>query len=347
MNHFGVRVISVALLSALIAVPADAQWWNPNDSIGPGKRGTIAEPKVVYDSKLYEQAKSASNAFIFNDKFAELERMHDEFMRVKARSTDGRFMVQAIQDNVAGIGGTMDERMALNIFKTWEAKVPESKLRPVLLAVLHQAQAWKARGTSFGTTPEGVQLFRERLLLAAKTLEDNATAGKESPIWWWVALIVAGSSGRSPEEMDAIFEEAVARFPSYQTLYFTRVNYLLPRWGGSEEAVDRFVTASIDRTKAAEGQSMYLWLYMDLTAKNCCGNENLPKVWPRLKSAFEELITRYPDVRTKNQYGAYACRARDKETTARMLTELGNEASFFGVRSLTTDTCRRLAFPVA
>lgn len=333
-----------SLLFATLSAPANAQWWNPADPIGPGKRGTVADPKVVYTSRLYDQAKMVSNAFLIDTKVAELERMYDEFMAENARSNDGRYMVQAIQDYVAGTMGAIDERKAANMFKAWEAKAPQSKLRPILLAVMHQAQAWKARGNASGSSAEGAQLFRERLRLAAQTLAENEQAGKESPIWWWVSLIVAGSSGASPAQMDAIFEEAVKRFPTYQPLYYTRMNYLLPQWGGSAEAVQRFVDASVARTASAEGQAMYVWLYMDLAAKNCCGPEDTSASWPRLKAAFDDLVARHPDTINKNYYGTYACRARDRETTGRLLQELGSAASFWAVSGITAEGCRRFAF---
>ena len=332
------------LLAAVSAAPAHAQWWNPADPIGPGKRGTIAEPKVVYTSRLYEQAKMTSNAFLIDAKVVELERMYDEFMAGNARSTDGRYMVQAIQDNVAGTMGAIDERRAANMFKAWEAKAPQSKLRPILLAVMHQAQAWKARGGAYGSSGEGAQLFRERLRLAAQALAESKQAGKDSPIWWWVSLIVAGSSGASPAQMDAIFEEAVKLFPTYQPLYYTRLNYLLPQWGGSAEAVQRFVAASVERTTASEGQGMYAWLYIDLATKTCCGPEDMSASWPPLNAALHDLVTRHPDTLNKNYYGSFACRARDKETTARLLQELGGAASFGVVQGITAEGCRRFAF---
>ena len=67
----------------------------------------------------------------------------------------------------------------------------------------------------------------------------------------------------------------------------------------------------------------------------------------QLKAAFDDLVGRYPDARNKNLYGTFACRARDREATARMLNELKARASFWAVQGITAEGCRRFALDPA
>jgi len=191
-----------------------------------------------------------------------------------------------------------------------------------------------------------VQIFNEGLRHAAIALHDAEPGGRQSPLWYWVALIVAGSSGQPAPVFDALFEEAVTRFPYYQPLYYTRLNYYLPQWGGSYEAVDRFIARSVARTSAQEGDAFYTWLYLDVARTQ--GGDLFQKTladWPRLRKGFEDMIARHPDTWNLNVFATWACQVRDRETTALLLTQLGTKAAL-GAWSpgVSTESCRRFAF---
>jgi len=333
---------------------AQAQWWDPPRP-GPWKdsstfgRPQAAQPgaPVVYTREHLEKARRISNAAIPNGEFAKLERMHAEFVRDKVRTTDGAWLVEAVQD---GIDNSFQSPNAIveGYLRDWERAVPDSKLLPVVKAMRWQRAAWNARGGgSSSTTPgEAQQLFREGLAKAAKALKDSEAVGKETPLWYWTALIVAGSSGASTEAFDALFEEAVNRFPTYHTLYYTRANYLLPQWGGNFKRIDAFVQQSVKRTSATEGSAFYAWIYLDvLESINGDYLKVTEATWPKMKQAFEDLVKRYPDPWNRNLYATFACRARDRETTARLLGELGKEAQLGALSpGVTTEGCTRFAF---
>lgn len=111
------------------------------------------------------------------------------------------------------------------------------------------------------------------------------------------------------------------------------------------DAVDKFIERSVARTADKEGKSFYVWLYLDMSMKiNGDFLTETPATWPKLKQGFEDLVARHPDVWNKNLYATFACRVRDKETTARLLTELGDKA-WVGAYSdgITAESCRRFA----
>jgi hypothetical protein len=191
-----------------------------------------------------------------------------------------------------------------------------------------------------------MQIFQQKLAQAGRILAETRSAGRESPIWYWTALVVAGSTGEPEARMDAIFEEAVKRFPDFLPIYYTRMNYLLPQWGGDFDQVDRFVKRSVERTRAQEGAAFYVWLYLDVIRKSP-GDDPFTDMrveWPTLRKAFEDLVGRYPDPWNKNLFATYACRARDRDTTVKLLVELGNDAKLGAwAPGVTTESCRRFA----
>ncbi|MCW5593967.1 MAG: hypothetical protein KIS74_17840 [Burkholderiales bacterium] len=334
--------------------PAQAQWWNPGPKPlpgnAPGSPQAPAEP-AAYDVPLYYKAGSATVTAIFNEDFAKPDRMHDEFLATGKRSTHGLFVVESLQyawDNQFDTPeiGPMERTLA-----QWAKASPDSRLRRLVEAIKWQRQAWVARGGGYASSVPGeaMSVFRDRLARATKALDSAGPEGKASPIWYWVALIVAGSSGQPASAFDALYEEAAGRFPSYHTIHYTRMNYLLPQWGGSFDAVDDFVRKVVERTRESEGEAFYAWLYVDVARKT---DGDLFKVtrasWPRMKKGFEDMVARYPDAWNRNLFATFACRARDKETTARLLTELGAAARLGqGSPGYTTESCRRFAFEPA
>ena len=347
MKHPKLAFLAVPLVLVLCAASGvHAQWWNPNDRTDPKYRGTQFEKKVTYTHRTVSDAHMSAGGAFWNDDFAKLDRMYEEFLRDHLRATDGTWLVQAIGDTFNDLGSS-NPALVDKAFAHWAAKSPQSKLRPVAEAVLWQARAWAARGGGGASSVPGesMQIFRQRLVRATKALQDSEAVGKDSPLWYWAALIVAGSSGRPAEELDAIFEEAVKRFPTYQPLYYTRMNYLLPQWGGSWEQVDSFVRESAKRTQDTEGDAFYTWLYLDVGAKvwdKLFTSTNVS--WPEMKKGFQDMIARHPDVWNRNVYATFACRVRDRETTATLLAQLGSSAAL-GAWSpgVTTESCRRFA----
>jgi hypothetical protein len=258
--------------------------------------------------------------------------------------------VQAIQMMFFHRYDRMSEALISQEMERWRQKVPESKLLPVIEPVRWMSQAWAARGgaSSSEVPPESRQMFGERLRRAAQALEAGEGVGEDSPIWWWATLATAGSMGRPPEQLDAIFERATRRFPLYQPLYYTRMNYLLPAWGGSYAAVEKFVDQAVEKTSATEGSAFYAWMYLELAQRRNGSYEDSAVTWPKLKKGFEDMIARYPEHWNKNLFATLACQSRDKETTGRLIAELRDLAYlapwFPGV---STETCKRFALTPA
>jgi hypothetical protein len=341
---------NLLLAAALIATTAaNAQWWNPNDMSPPKFRGTQWEVKPVYDHRMLENAQAQVHIAIEEGNFAKIERMYAEFADTKLRTTDGSWMLLGVQNAFDNWFYAMDDSRIARLFSDWKQKVPDSKLLPIMEAQMWQRTAWRARSGrgSAAMTREMQQEFSERLRKASRALEASAEAGRDSPIWYWVALIVAGSSSRPEAQFDALFEEAAARFPTYLPLYLTRVNYYLPQWGGSFDKVEAFARRSEERTAATDGNAFYAWLYVDVARKNG-GDENFFRTsrvsWPHMRDSFDDMIRRYPDTWNKILYATFACLARDRETTAKVLTMLPPDAQLGAYTDgISTDACRRFA----
>jgi hypothetical protein len=339
--------IAVALSCAVVSPRIQAQWWNPQDINQPKDRGTPWEKKPTYDHHFVEIAQSVIWQAIQSEDFAKIDRMYVDFTRDKIRNNEGIPMVDAFRRALSELPNGKDEAQMRAFFAAWREKSPGSRLLPIAEADGWAALAWKARGggTYGEVTQEGRELFQQRLRQATRALEASADVGKDDPLWYYVALVVAGASGRPGTQFDALYEEATTKFPTYLALYYTRVNFLLPEWGGSWDKVDALVQDAVKRTQATDGTSMYARIYTNL-ASTRKGNvfEYSNVQWAAMRNSFEDMVKRFPDPWNRQLYLSFACLARDKETTARLMSQNPGDQVFPWGNSLSTDGCRRFAF---
>lgn len=339
-------VVSIAVVVFLMPTQTNAQWWNPSDPMPEKQRNPEAANPFTYTRESLNAASMVIQMSLEAGNWGKLETMHNDFLKRKSRATDGTWMVESFQWGFDAWFASRDMERCDRLFRDWKDKMPESRLRPLAEAAMWQRQAWSARGGRFASTVPGEsqQIFRERLKLAQTALDNNPDGAVYSPIWHWVALIVAGSTGQPKAEFEKLFDQAVAKFPAYQSLYFTRANYLLPQWGGNFKALDNFIRASAAATAATEGAALYAWLYVDASRKLDADLFSATQIsWPMMKQSFEDMTGRFPDAWNKNLFATFACRARDRETTKKLLNELGPKAQL-GIWSsgVSTESCRRL-----
>lgn len=122
---------------------------------------------------------------------------------------------------------------------------PDSGVDPWITAMVvgrdHVRRAWEARGTDFagGVTPEGWKGFGEHLALAR---EQFTRAHEMHPEWPDAASeMIQVSLGEGSDEERLWFDRAVAAQLDHATSYRRMLRQtLLPRWGGSHEAMFDF-----------------------------------------------------------------------------------------------------------
>lgn len=115
------------------------------------------------------------------------------------------------------------------------------------IAVLMRAQyyndlAWSKRGTNFAQETQGDRMAAF-VTYTSKALAEIDTAIKlndQNPYAFLLKLRILHGFGASKNFL-TVFEEAVAKFPAYYSLYEIALGTLEPRWGGTIEALYDFV----------------------------------------------------------------------------------------------------------
>ena len=196
--------------------------------------------------------------------YAALDAMFVRLANPAERFNDGRWRLAAIP---SGLGSHLQafkmwDHMLWKIGE-WRQQNPQSAAVDIVEAMILREWAWSVRGSGYArtVTEEGWKLFRERLQRAEAVLLRSKERSAGNPLWYDEYLQVALALGWDEPEFRALYRAAIDRFPDYHPFYFRMVSYLSPRWYGSVEAVDAYVTEVVKQTEARQGKIMYARLY--------------------------------------------------------------------------------------
>jgi hypothetical protein len=289
-------------------------------------------------------------AALSDEKFERLDELYAQLGAPGARNADGTWTIEIFVPVFEITFRNWVPSRIDALFAHWKSEVPGSPLRPIAEAFAWQQRAWKAKGTGCYAQADSASrhAFNRLLDSSAAALREAEPGGKSSPLWYVAAIRVAGGQALLAGDLDALLDEADRRFPAYEPLYAARLEFLEPVWGGDFGRIDHFVRDAVKRTRAREGRAFYALLYVRLASAPGCEHlfEQSEVSWPDMKDAFEDLVARHPDNRNRNLFATFACRARDVDTTRRLLGELGKAASL-GAYSpgVSNESCYRMIQP--
>jgi hypothetical protein len=140
---------------------------------------------------------------------------------------------------------------------------------------------------------------------------------------------VALQTGWEREEFRALYDAAIARFPEFHPLYFSMIRSLQPKWGGSIEEIDAYISEVVKQTEKRQRKIMYVRLYWYLAGAE--GDdfslfEDSSADWADMKTGFEQLIKATPKSDWNlNNFASFACRAGDADTYRKLRKQIGEE----------------------
>lgn len=258
-----------------------------------------------------------------------LDGIASAWMKPECVWDDGRPMLAALDEGYGdAYDGQPDWSVSLSRVNELKKKFPGKAFVALAEADYWVNYAWSARGGGFASsvTPYGWQLFRERLEKAEKVLNDTRSYAAQMPGWYDDMITVQSALGRPIEERDNTFMEGARKFRTYYPIYFTMLDFLKPKWGGSWDAVDKLVEWSVDNTKETEGNSMYARLYWNASVEFPFDGlfKHTRVSWPKMKQGFDDLMARHPRSKWNlNNYARFACLANDRSTFLALRNQIG------------------------
>lgn len=252
-----------------------------------------------------------------------LEEMGQQFRASKERLPEGLWKLQFYYMGLSAPpkkkAGGEEWTYWLELLEKWKQARPNSSAAPIALAGAHVGHAWAGRGGQYASrvTPEGWQMFRERVARARLVLEQSEAGAAVDPHWYAVMMRVAMAQSWKASERQALFERAIQREPAYHLLYFERAMQLLPRWFGHAGDVEEFALRYGD----AEGLYARIAWSVQPTAANETFFEIYKFDWPRMRDSFRPIADSNWNL---NFFCWFACQAGDKATARELFERLGD-----------------------
>jgi hypothetical protein len=260
--------------------------------------------------------------------FARLDALAQRLLKSGERANDGRFQLALLESGIEeriNAWATSSPGISTKLVAEWKKAVPGSAYRPIVEVMVIRANAWALRGdgAAADVSPASWELFKEGNQAAREELAKSRQQASVFPAWYSHSIELAFETNRPREEIDALLHEGVQRFPGYFPLYFSYLNYLQPKWGGSFEQANAFILEQTMSPGNPDGEVLYARLYWFFDQCEVCVDrkyfERSKVDWVRLRKGFDRLIATYPgSERNLAAFTDFACRANDAVTYKRL-----------------------------
>jgi len=214
--------------------------------------------------------------------------------------------------------------------------------------------AWDARGSGYANTvtPEGWKLFRERIGLARKLLEEAWKLDQTNceAATWMLTVIMAQSRPR--DEMELWFKRAMKLDPCNKRACIQKMNYLDPKWNGSINEMLEFGHELAKQGNWAGGLPLMLEdAYWTIAFKSPLAKPpvpdplwfNQPEIWKDVQPIYEEKLRRAPESRLwRTKYMVVAAWTEHWDVANEQLQKLNGKPSRRLIGEAVADVQRKI-----
>jgi membrane associated rhomboid family serine protease len=262
----------------------------------------------------------AQQLFMSED-YRELDSLMNRYAGTLADLPDGSSRYEGLVGGLNDLftGGGLDALQLLGRTSDWRRSVKNSTRSDVVEAMIFETSAWSVRGTGDAKSVSAQQwaLFSYRTQMAAAALADTAASARSDPLWYQLSLNIGLDQGLDADHLRSIFDEGNARFPQYRPLERRMMRILMPRWLGSYEKEDDFISAVYPKAVPDRGFERYAELYSeysDLEGDDVDLFSDTDASWSNMRSGYAGLMKRYPGSDfVLNRFANLACRAGDAD----------------------------------
>lgn len=281
--------------------------------------------------EIREKVKNEICKMYLHEQFDELTRISQKYLETEERSPSGLWMLTLFN---AGIGKATNTDIKNDAYwdgleekaLRWVSFYPQSPSGYIAYANILRSRAWMYRGGGWArdVKEENWKPFYECLAKARRYLKKHYHVSSKDPRWYETMIVIAMGEGWEKEAFESCFNEAVEKFPYYYQIYFAATDYLLPKWHGSKEDVEKFAIRAVDLTKSKEKSSMYARIYWYSSQSNY-GKKlftDSSVIWSRMSKSIDDVLLIYPDQWNINNFAYFACLARDKEKAKSLIKKI-------------------------
>jgi hypothetical protein len=193
----------------------------------------------------------------------------------------------------------------------WLAENPDSPSAVALDARLLRAHAWAWHDTGDRPGDNNPQ-FRQLLEKARRILDEHPEVKSQDPEWDALRIAIAREQGADTSQILRMAWEALEREGYYYPLHEAVTNKLMPRWGGSRQAVEQYVKMALAHSANQEGTQAYARIYYYIVRSNTDGvpgveMSEMGVKWALMQQSLAELMQAYPSVFNRDVQRAITC----------------------------------------
>jgi ankyrin repeat protein len=291
--------------------------------------------------------------YLWNTKdYTELEDLAARFRKDKTRFPSGEWQLGFYYEWLFSRGKFMsqeEEDAFLAQIGEWKAKFPVSITWRIVLAQAYYDRAWGHRGSGFSNTvsDESWRGYHAYMQKSWEVVDEAVSVKPQDPEYFSLRATLTMESPRAEAARPTSFVGAVIRMfmpsltsdrerapflrgvavePLYYPLYYNRVRHLLPRWGGSRNAMLRFAERSADDTSELAGDTLYAVIATKvLQWEGQDGFLAYEFSWPRIQRGYETILETYPESSWRlNLYCWVACNQEDRAAATELFTRLND-----------------------
>nr|WP_315489310.1 hypothetical protein [uncultured Rhodoferax sp.] len=315
-----------------------------------------AEVRSEIERRTYSES---IQALVYQRDLDALDSAASALVDLKSRAPDGRatlnLFYDALSDGLAVMTQTQPDMNGRQ--QPWEKVVamaaaysqahPKSLNAALIHSAALQARAWNVRGGGYANTvsPAQHQEFK-RLMESARDLLDSKKAVlSANPEWYAKRLLVGLYANESRPNLKRIFEEGVARHPTYEKLFFARMAALDPIWGGTYEAMIDFVKTSEKFRTKADGNPMHVRLFWIAIDQYPFLVDSEEFDWNLIKESMKDVLQKFPADWNAQEFLYMACARVDKPMAVSLLPYIKEEPSLelHGSRLSAFVSCKKWA----
>ena len=206
----------------------------------------------------------AQQMFMTGD-YARLDAVIKKYSRDLSDLPDGSSRLEGVWKGLDDLFsyGSVTVEDAMWRTAQWRRDVKGSVEPDLVEAMVFRTWAYKARGYGYASsvTPQAQLVYLARAEMAADGLYDLETSAANDPMWYVLSLGVDRDQSFPVVAQREIFNRGAARFPGYLPLYRQMLISLMPRWGGSTDAVDSFIR-DVSKKNGNINPATYARLYL-------------------------------------------------------------------------------------
>jgi len=217
-----------------------------------------------------------------------------------------------------------------NILDEWRNSQPESHIPWLIRGIFYTSYAWRIRGGGWAkdVPKDAWSKFHSILEQAQTDLEKSYQLNPNDPNSSCNLLIVARGLSYPREKMEEYFKNAVAAYLFHFGAHYQKLNYLMPKWHGTQQEMYHF---TMECMKFADAHP-YLGLVAvaaleEVHNRSSKDNNYLGRddVWPTVEKIYSNFFAKYPeDIRRRFYYAFHAYKARKYDAAIRQFEIIGD-----------------------